>query len=143
MSLIDIIKALSTVLSSAINKSLLHKREKLLGAENLTRGCCVRSKSTNSVLSSPLLYPRFLLVNNHYQSSFSPFYYKMLTLNSQVRKKKIGSCWNRTQDLSVLFSMSFSASKIVLASKGFDIDLMFILVARHSSLNLFIKLSGC
>ena len=54
MGLIEIIKPLTAVLSSAVNKSQQHPREKILGnAQNQTRGLWVRSKNANSVINSP------------------------------------------------------------------------------------------
>ena len=53
MGSIDILKSLSTVLSSAVNKPQ-HLKRKLLGnGENRTQGCSVRDNYATSVLCSP------------------------------------------------------------------------------------------
>ena len=61
MASIDIIKSLSTVLSSAVNKPQQHKEKNLRNPENVTWGCWVRSK---------LCYLRAIQFNSTFNSSF-------------------------------------------------------------------------
>ena len=56
MSLIDTIRPLSTVLSSAVDKSLQHQ-EKLGNAENQTRDRWVQSKMATYLLRYTASYP--------------------------------------------------------------------------------------
>ena len=57
MGLINIIKALSTVLSSAVIKSQQYQGQKIGIAENQTQGCWVRSVNTIHCAKCPPLYP--------------------------------------------------------------------------------------